>query len=150
MKPDLDKIRTLGNELKCMLETSNKFIKDSWLQDYENWLRIGYDGRRLADYEKDNFNWQKCNIFFRLNDNEYYVLFIWEKTCIDNFKNKTLVTKENSRRKDKEEIDIWRAKSNKKMWLIYVCPSVERVVVRPDNVRYCSYKTLLSFFRTKL
>ena len=48
MKPDLDKIRTLGNELKCMLETSDKFIKDSWLENYAEWMKVSYDGKQIV------------------------------------------------------------------------------------------------------
>lgn len=58
MKPDLDKIRTLGNELKCMLETSNKFIKDSWLENYAEWMKVSYDENKYFHkimMENDNF-----------------------------------------------------------------------------------------------
>ena len=149
MKPDLDKIRTLGNELKCMLETSDKFIKDSWLENYAKWMKVSYDGKQILSQNYDG-KWQFCNIFFKLNNDKYFLIFPWQKKCINNLKNKTLVTKDNNKKMFADALDIWRNNSNKNMWLIFICLEVNNNDPRPDNMRFCTYDTLLNFFKTKL
>lgn len=150
MRPDLEKIKNLGNQLKSILETSDKFVKNSWLEKYENWLIISYNGKQINPKYYDGY-WQKCNIFFKFNDTEYFLLFPWQEICVDNSKNKTQVTKNKDKRLDGDSLKIWKNNSDKKkMWLIYICPDKQKSKLRNDNIRVCTYNTLIPYFKTKL
>lgn len=152
MKPDIEKLTELKDDLHNYLISTNMLNESSWLDSVDKWIYVTYNGKKIDTVQTENLsnevNWQKCNIYFNFNGIHYWILFPWHEKGINNERNKNQVVKNVNKFLDGKALQVWRQYSNKtNMKIIYVFKIVDTFKQRKDNMFVCSYDSLTNLFR---